>query len=140
MASFMLVVLSKQKLGDEPFLIFFHVEAPQVTGSSKAVQPKFPLIMLTAFILAFVRLAHWQQPKKVLRIGYLTTRSGPEAGKKAFLQGLQSLGYIEGQTIAIESNGGSLKKSSTGCPNLLTSSSVLRSKTRRTSCGATNEV
>jgi putative tryptophan/tyrosine transport system substrate-binding protein len=66
------------------------------------VQPKFPLIMLTAFILASVRLAHSQQPKKGLRIGYLTTRSGPEAGKKAFLQGLQSLGYIEGQTIAIE--------------------------------------
>jgi hypothetical protein len=102
MASFMLVVLSKQKLGDEPFLIFFHVEAPQVTGSSKAVQPQFPLIMLTAFILASVHLAHSQQPKKVPRIGYLTTRSGPEAGEKAFLQGLQSLGYIEGQTIAIE--------------------------------------
>jgi hypothetical protein len=87
MASFMLVVLSKQKLGDEPFLIFFHVEAPQVTGSSKAVQPKFPLIMLTAFILASVHLAHSQQPKKVLRIGYLTTRSGPEAGKKSIPAG-----------------------------------------------------
>ena len=73
-----------------------------MTGSSKAVQPQFPLIMLTAFILASVHLAHSQQPKKVLRIGYLTTRSGPEAGEKAFLQGLQSLGYIEGQTIAIE--------------------------------------
>jgi putative ABC transport system substrate-binding protein len=58
--------------------------------------------MLTAFILASVHLAHAQQPKKVPRIGYLTTRSGPEAGEKAFLQGLQSLGYIEGQTIAIE--------------------------------------
>ncbi len=40
--------------------------------------------------------------KKVPRIGYLATRSAPGAGEKAFLQGLQSLGYIEGQTIVIE--------------------------------------
>jgi ABC-type uncharacterized transport system substrate-binding protein len=66
------------------------------------VRPKFPLIMLTAFILASVHLAHAQQPKKVPRIGYLTTRSQPGANEKAFLQGLQSLSYIEGQTIAIE--------------------------------------
>jgi putative tryptophan/tyrosine transport system substrate-binding protein len=63
---------------------------------------KFPLITLTAFILASVHLAHAQQPKKIPRIGYLATRSGAGGGEKAFLQGLQSLGYIEGQTIAIE--------------------------------------
>jgi putative ABC transport system substrate-binding protein len=62
---------------------------------------KFPLIMLTAFILVSAH-AHAQQPKKIARIGYLATRSGAGAGEKAFLQGLQSLGYIEGQTIAIE--------------------------------------
>src|SRR5262245_9152691 len=59
-------------------------------------------IMLSALLLALCLPAHAQQPKKVPRIGYLTTRSGAGAGKKAFLQGLQSLGYIEGQTIAIE--------------------------------------
>src|SRR5215831_14191567 len=58
--------------------------------------------MLTAFILISVHLARAQQPKKVPRIGYLATRSQPGASEKAFLQGLQSLGYIEGQTIAIE--------------------------------------
>ena len=63
-----------------------------MTGRSKAVRYKFPLIMLAAFILVSVHLAHAQQPKKVPRIGYLTTRSGPEAGEKAFLQGLQSFG------------------------------------------------
>jgi len=63
---------------------------------------KLPLIMLTAFILVSVHLAHAQQPKKVPRIGYIATRSGAGAGEKAFLQGLQTLGYIEGQTIAIE--------------------------------------
>ena len=66
------------------------------------MRPKFPLIMLTAFILASVHLAHAQQLKKNPRIGYLATRSGAGAAEKAFLQGLQSLGYIEGQTIAIE--------------------------------------
>jgi putative ABC transport system substrate-binding protein len=60
------------------------------------------LIMLTAFILIFAHVVHAQQPKKVPRIGYLTTRSGAGGGEKAFLRGLQSLGYIEGQTITIE--------------------------------------
>src|SRR5215475_14730933 len=73
-----------------------------MTGRSKAVRPKFRLIMLTAFILASVHPAHAQQTKRVPRIGYLTTRSAAGPGEKAFLQGLQSLGYIEGQTIAIE--------------------------------------
>jgi putative tryptophan/tyrosine transport system substrate-binding protein len=52
------------------------------------------------FTLSFPAQA--QQPKKIPRIGYLATRSGPGASEKAFLQGLQSLGYIEGQNIAIE--------------------------------------
>jgi putative ABC transport system substrate-binding protein len=63
---------------------------------------KLPLIMLTAFILASVHLAHAQQPKKIPRIGYLATRSAPSTSEKAFLQGLQAMGYIEGQTIVIE--------------------------------------
>jgi putative tryptophan/tyrosine transport system substrate-binding protein len=66
------------------------------------MRPKFPLIVLIAFILVSVHLAHAQQPKKIPRIGYLATRSGAGGGEKAFLRGLQSLGYIEGQTIAIE--------------------------------------
>src|SRR5262249_1470000 len=73
-----------------------------MSGRSKAVRPKFRLIMLTAFILASVHPAHAQQPKRVPRIGYLATRCGAGPGEKAFLQGLQSLGYIEGETIAIE--------------------------------------
>jgi ABC-type uncharacterized transport system substrate-binding protein len=55
-----------------------------------------------ACLLALSFPAEAQQPKKIPRIGYIATRSGPEAGEKAFLQGLQSLGYVEGQTIAIE--------------------------------------
>jgi hypothetical protein len=66
------------------------------------VPHKFPLIILTVFVLTPIHLAHAQQPKKVPWIGYLATRSEPGANEKAFLKGLQSLGYIEGQTIAIE--------------------------------------
>src|SRR5262245_47953914 len=63
------------------------------------------LFALCLFVAVFFGLSlpvEAQQVKKVPRIGYLTTRSGPEAGEKAFLRGLQSLGYIEGQTIAID--------------------------------------
>jgi putative tryptophan/tyrosine transport system substrate-binding protein len=80
----------------------FRSETFWLTARSKAVRYKFPLIMLTVFILASVPVAHAQQPKKIPRIGYLTTRSGAGGGEKAFLHGLQSLGYIEGQTVAIE--------------------------------------
>jgi ABC-type uncharacterized transport system substrate-binding protein len=59
-------------------------------------------LALSAMLLALSFPAEAQQSKKVPRIGYLATRSAPGDGEKAFLQGLQSLGYIEGQTIAIE--------------------------------------
>ena len=54
------------------------------------------------FVVALSTSAEAQQPKKVPRIGYLATRSGQSANEEAFLQGLRSLGYIEGQTIQIE--------------------------------------
>jgi ABC-type uncharacterized transport system substrate-binding protein len=44
-----------------------------------------------------------QQPGKMPRIGYLARGSGPGRNEEIFRQGLRSLGYIEGQTIAIES-------------------------------------
>src|ERR1043166_2764120 len=43
-----------------------------------------------------------QQPKKIPRIGYLATRSRPSGSEEAFVQGLRSLGYIEGQTILMQ--------------------------------------
>ena len=63
---------------------------------------KFPLIMLTAFILASVHLAHAQQPKKIPRIGFLRGPEYPSVYLETFRQGLRELGYVEGQTIAIE--------------------------------------
>src|SRR5438093_2358118 len=43
-----------------------------------------------------------QQAVKVPRLGYLALRAGPTADDEAFKQGLRELGWIEGQTIAIE--------------------------------------
>src|SRR5438093_12860603 len=43
----------------------------------------------------------WQQPAKVPRLGYLSSTAAPLA-REAFLQGLAELGWINGQTIAIE--------------------------------------
>ena len=60
------------------------------------------LLVIPAIILASISFSEAQQPKKVPRIGYLTMYSGPVPNEEAFLDGLRSLGYIEGKTIAIE--------------------------------------
>ena len=65
---------------------------------------KFPLIMLTAFILVSVHLAQAQQPKKVARIGFLSpvSPSATALWHQAFRQGLRDLGWVEGKNISIE--------------------------------------
>src|SRR5262245_31877264 len=59
---------------------------------------------LPALILATIHLANAQQPKKVQRIGLLSSGSpsSTKKGVEAFRQRLRELGYIEGQTIVIE--------------------------------------
>jgi putative ABC transport system substrate-binding protein len=64
---------------------------------------------LPAFLFAWVLLAvassaEAQQPKKVPRIGLLTWTAPPPkpSSPTPFEQGLRRLGYVEGQTIAIE--------------------------------------
>jgi putative ABC transport system substrate-binding protein len=57
-------------------------------------------IGLLLFALSFATEA--QQPRMIPHIGYLAIRLGPSPSEEAFLDGLRSLGYIEGQTIAIE--------------------------------------
>jgi len=64
---------------------------------------KFALSILAIVILFFVQPARAQQPGKMSLIGYLSRGSGPGANEEIFRQGLRSLGYIEGQTVAIES-------------------------------------
>jgi len=66
------------------------------------MRKKFIFLALGPLLSALSVSAEAQQPKKIPRIGYIAARSGPEANEKAFLEGLQALGYFEGQTIVIE--------------------------------------
>ena len=55
-------------------------------------------------LLAVAVIAEAQQPKKVPRIGYLSTTdtASDSARAEAIRLALRELGYIEGQNIAIE--------------------------------------
>ena len=59
-------------------------------------------ITLLGGAAAWPLVASAQQPGKIYRIGYLSPTTGLEARDKAFLQGLQELGYIEGKNIVID--------------------------------------
>jgi len=71
-------------------------------GTEKGMKKKITVLTLCALLFAFCFSAGAQQPKKIPRIGYLAFRANPGLGEKAFLEGLQDLGYVEGKTIAIE--------------------------------------
>src|SRR5262245_42548122 len=63
-----------------------------------------PSILVAVVLLALVVTAEAQEPKKVSRLGYLSSldpaRESPRS--EAIRQALRELGYIEGQNIAIE--------------------------------------
>ena len=62
-------------------------------------------ILIAVVLLALGVIAQAQQPKKVPRIGYLSTNIDPareSARAEAIRLALRELGYIEGQNIAIE--------------------------------------
>jgi putative ABC transport system substrate-binding protein len=59
-------------------------------------------MMLSLGILAAPPAAGAQQPAKVPRVGLLRPGSPPDPYVEAFRQGLRDLGYVEGQTIALE--------------------------------------
>jgi len=70
------------------------------------MKKKVTLVMLAALILACFQLADAQQPKKVSRIGYLSSRDPAGAGEstrsEAIRLALRERGYIEGQNLATE--------------------------------------
>ena len=68
-------------------------------------------ILLFAMLLAPCFPAEAQQPKKIPRIGLLTSASTAVAAPwvDAFRQGLRELGYIEGKNIILEIRGGEAK-------------------------------
>src|SRR4030095_3712721 len=65
---------------------------------------KASVVLLFGLAIASVHLAEAQQPKKIHRIGYLTsnTSSAELPRLDAFRQGLRDLGHVEGKNIAIE--------------------------------------
>src|SRR6266545_4182632 len=72
---------------------------------SKIENPKWVRIFAIALTFAFGgAVAQAQQPKKVARIGYLTSRApaSDSTRSEAIWLALRELGYIEGQNIAIE--------------------------------------
>jgi putative ABC transport system substrate-binding protein len=58
--------------------------------------------LITAILLPIIHPAAAQQPTKIPRIGYLSSRIGMELREEAFLKGLRELGYVEGKNIEIE--------------------------------------
>jgi putative tryptophan/tyrosine transport system substrate-binding protein len=58
--------------------------------------------VLTAILVGARDRAFAQQPEKLPRIGVLISASPPHPFADAFRRGLQPLGYVEGQNIAIE--------------------------------------
>ena len=63
-----------------------------------------PSILVAVVLLALGVIAEAQQPKKVPRIGYLSSNdpASESTRSEAIRLALRELGYIEGQNIAIE--------------------------------------
>ena len=66
--------------------------------------PGLSSILIAVVLLALGVTADAQQPKKVPRIGYLSSgnAASESARSEPFRLALRDLGYIEGQNIAIE--------------------------------------
>jgi putative ABC transport system substrate-binding protein len=62
------------------------------------------IVTIAVTLAMYGAVVQAQQPKKVLRIGYLSAsaRASHAPSFEAFLQGLRELGYVEGQNISIE--------------------------------------
>jgi putative tryptophan/tyrosine transport system substrate-binding protein len=73
-------------------------------GKERTMSHKIVFLALSAVLFALCVPASAQQPKKVPRIGFLTTVSPSAIADRieAFRQGLRELGYVEGKNIVIE--------------------------------------
>ena len=63
---------------------------------------KITVLTLCAMLFALSLPAQAQQPKKVPRIGFLSSASANARRMEGFHQGLRELGYVEGKNIVIE--------------------------------------
>jgi putative ABC transport system substrate-binding protein len=82
----------------------YQVSSDEWIEAEKHMKKKISLLTLCAALLTLCVSAPAQQPKKVPRVGYLTTASLSAIAQRteAFRQGLRELGYIEGKNIVIE--------------------------------------
>src|SRR4030095_12924316 len=73
-------------------------------GQEKQIKKKTTVLTLCAILFALCAFAEAQQPKKVPRIGYLSSGDpASESGRaEAIRLALRERGFIEGQNIAIE--------------------------------------
>jgi putative ABC transport system substrate-binding protein len=67
------------------------------------MKKKISALALGASLFALCMSVHAQQPGKIPRIGILGASSASLSQIEAFRQGLRDFGYIEGQTVTIES-------------------------------------
>src|SRR5262245_10485584 len=68
------------------------------------IKPKISWWLLATLLLTTAPITEAQQPKKVLRIGYLSVSSLSDMTDRieAFRAGLRELGYVEGKNIIVE--------------------------------------
>ena len=66
---------------------------------------KFPISLAVLFCGAIVAPVWAQQPTKLPRVCFLSSRPRIETREEAFRQGLRELGYIEGKNFTIEYRG-----------------------------------
>ena len=73
-------------------------------GNENSMRTKIISFLLATLLLVSIHFADAQQPKKVPRIGYLSSLDPARESSRAqaIRLALRELGYIEGQNIAIE--------------------------------------
>jgi putative tryptophan/tyrosine transport system substrate-binding protein len=84
---------------DRVFIDSFEINSKSAFRNLKSA------ILAGAMLFALCSLSEAQQPKKVPRIGFVTTEGDlktPGARIEAFRQGLRDLGYIEGKNVSLE--------------------------------------
>src|SRR5215470_14399393 len=75
-----------------------------MTAPRKSVHKEIVCVVFSALLLALGSPGEAQQPRKIVRIGYLAgaSLSANKARVEALRQGLRDLGYVEGKNLAIE--------------------------------------
>jgi ABC-type uncharacterized transport system substrate-binding protein len=73
-----------------------------VERAVKHIMRKITVLTLCAMLSALCASAEAQQPKKVPRIGYLSSTPNPGPQVEAFRRGLAELGYVEGKDFQLE--------------------------------------